>query len=163
MKRSEKGFTLVELMVTLAVLAILVTIGYPLYNTQLEKGRRIDAQGALRKLGLAQERHFTLFGSYATSVAQLNFGPDGLEDGVNDTYAYSKAVTDLDYDGDGNPDNYTIAIATDGVASTQDYVVTAIAKGSQAGDTNCYTYSINELGVKGAKNYDGDDQTNLCW
>lgn len=157
------GFTLVELMITLAVLAILVTIGYPLYNVQLEKARRTDARSGLAKLAMAQERYYAMFGNYATSIAQLNFGPDEAEDGNNDIYAYREAISDIDYDGNGSPDNYTITLADDGDASTQDYVFTATATGSQSGDTDCNTFTINQLGVKAAENSSGTDQTERCW
>jgi type IV pilus assembly protein PilE len=163
MKRNAKGFTLIELMITLAILAILVTIGYPLYNVQLEKARRVDARGALGKLAMAQERHYAMFGSYATSVGQLNFGPDGLEDGTNDTYAYNKAIQAIDYDGNGAPDNYSIGLSTDGDSTTEDYVFTATAIDSQLSDTDCRKFTINQLGVKTAEDSGGTDQTNRCW
>lgn len=163
MKRSIKGFTLVELMITLAVLAILVTIGYPLYTGILEKGRRVDARGTLAKLAFAQERHYAMFGNYATSVDELNFGPDATEDGTNDTYAYVQAVSDIDYDRDGTPDNYTIALATDGDAATQDFVFTATARSSQLGDTDCRTFTIDQAGVKAALDSSSNDNTDSCW
>ena len=163
MKKSALGFTLVELMITLAVLAIIITIGYPLYNQQLEKARRIDARSGLGKLSLAQERHYTMFGAYATTTAELNFGPDGVVDGLDDTYAYREAIADIDYDGNGVPDNYNFVLTTDGDATTQDYVFTATAAGSQVDDTNCRSFTINQLGEKEARDSGGGDQTERCW
>jgi type IV pilus assembly protein PilE len=163
MKKMQKGFTLVELMITLAVLAILVTIGYPLYNIQLEKGRRIDARAALGKLAMAQERHYAMFGCYADAVNKLNEGKCDDDDDVVNTLAFNRATAELDHDGDGNFDNYNIALATDGDANTQDFVFTATATGSQTSDTDCRTFTINQLGVKTAANSDGDDQTARCW
>ncbi|MCU7844149.1 MAG: prepilin-type N-terminal cleavage/methylation domain-containing protein [Candidatus Thiodiazotropha sp. (ex Monitilora ramsayi)] len=163
MKKSLSGFTLVELMVAMAVLVIVITIGYPLYNQQLEKGRRVDAKGGLAKLAMAQERHYAMFGAYATTIAQLNFGPDGVEDGTDDTYAYREAVSDIDHDNDGVPDHYNIVLATDGDATTQDYSFTATAIDTQFDDEDCRTYTINQIGVKSAANSSGDDESERCW
>jgi type IV pilus assembly protein PilE len=59
-----RGFTLVEVMITVAIIAILAIIAYPAYNAQLQKARRADATTAL--LGAAQqlERCFTRFDAY---------------------------------------------------------------------------------------------------
>jgi type IV pilus assembly protein PilE len=153
----------VELMITLAVLAILVTIGYPLYNVQLQKARRIDARGTLGKLAMVQEQYYAMFGSYATTTAQLNFGPDGAEDGVNDTYAYNEVIRSVDYDQDGVPDLYNITLTTDGVANTEDYVFTATAIEAQLADTDCRTLAINQLGLKSAADVDDNDESERCW
>jgi type IV pilus assembly protein PilE len=163
MKITAKGFTLVELMITLAVLAILVTIGYPLYNVQLEKARRVDARSGLAKLAMAQERHYAMFGSYAVNTAELDYGPDGLADGVNDTFAYREAISDIDYDGNGSADNYNIVLTTDGNPATQDYLITATAIGTQLGDEDCRTFTINQVGVKTAADSGTNDQTDRCW
>jgi type IV pilus assembly protein PilE len=162
MKRTARGFTLVELMITMAILAILVTIGYPLYTVQLEKARRVDARGGLAKLAMAQERHYAMFGSYATTPDQLNYGPDGKANGTNDTYAYREAILDLDHNGDGNPDNYKFVLTTDGKTATQDYLFTAKAIGTQLSDEDCRTFTINQVGVKAAEDSAGDP-TDRCW
>jgi type IV pilus assembly protein PilE len=159
MKKMHKGFTLVEMMVTLAVLALLVTIGYPVYQAQLQKARRIDARAALGKLAMAQERHYAMFGSYAITENILNYGRDGAENGVEDTLAFNRATAELDHDGDGNFDYYNIALNSDGDVFT----FMATAAGVQASDTDCSTFTINQLGVKTAANSDGDDQTARCW
>lgn len=161
MKRTAKGFTLVELMITLAILAIIMTIGYPLYQTQLEKARRTDARSGLTKLAMAQERYYGMFGSYADKKDKLNFGPDGKEDGANDIYSYKEAVSDLDYDGNGEPDYYTIEIGDDGDPTT--FTITATATGSQTADEDCRLFTINQLGVKEAEDSGGNDRTERCW
>ncbi|MGD8909736.1 MAG: type IV pilin protein [Chromatiales bacterium] len=163
MKRLIKGFTLVELMITLAVLSILVTIGYPLYNVQLQKSRRIDARGTLSKLAMVQERYYAMFGNYATTTAQLNFGPDGVEDGVNDIFAYNEVINSVDYDQDGVADHYSFALNTDGDATTEDYIFTARAADVQLADTDCVTFTIDQLGRKTAEDDAGNDESERCW
>ena len=159
MKRVARGFTLVELMVTVAIMAILVSVGYPLYNAQLEKARRVDARGGLAKLAMAQERHYAMFGSYATSVAQLNYGPDATADGTNDTFAYREAVSDMDHNSDGNPDYYSIGL----VANASSFTFTATAIGAQLSDEDCRKFTINQVGVKTAQDSGGGDQSSRCW
>ncbi|MBA1331553.1 pilus assembly protein PilE, partial [Candidatus Endoriftia persephone str. Guaymas] len=66
--RANQGFTLIELMITIAVLVILVGIGYPLYSEQLQKARRVDARSGLMRLAMAEERFYALNGSYASQV-----------------------------------------------------------------------------------------------
>ncbi|MFI3186333.1 MAG: prepilin-type N-terminal cleavage/methylation domain-containing protein, partial [Methylococcaceae bacterium] len=59
MKQSQAGFTLIELMVTVAIVGILAAIAYPSYQDSVRKSRRADASGALLGLANAMERHFT--------------------------------------------------------------------------------------------------------
>ncbi len=60
----ERGFTLIELMIVLAVLAILSAVAYPSYVETVLKGRRSEARAALAELMQQQERHMTQAGSY---------------------------------------------------------------------------------------------------
>lgn len=62
--RTARGFSLIELMVALAVLAILSAIAYPSYVETVLKGRRSEARAALAELMQQQERHMTQAGSY---------------------------------------------------------------------------------------------------
>lgn len=66
--KSFKGFTLIELMITVAVIGILAGIAYPSYQDSVMKSRRRDAQGALVGLANAMERHFTETNSYLGSA-----------------------------------------------------------------------------------------------
>ncbi len=60
----KNGFTLVELMVVIAIIGILTAIAFPSYQNYLKKSRREDAKGALMGLANAMERHFTETNSY---------------------------------------------------------------------------------------------------
>ena len=55
--RSQRGFTLVELLIAVAVAAILSSIAYPAYSAVVHKARRSDAQVALLGLHMKQERY----------------------------------------------------------------------------------------------------------
>ena len=61
---NTKGFTLVELMIAVAIVGILASIAYPSYQDSVRKSRRADAKGALLGFANAMERHFTENNSY---------------------------------------------------------------------------------------------------
>lgn len=65
MKIRQHGFTLIELMITVAIIGILAAIAIPSYQDSVRKSRRADAQGALLSLANAMERHFTETNTYA--------------------------------------------------------------------------------------------------
>lgn len=64
-----RGFTLVEVMITVAIVAILAAIAYPSYRDQVMKGRRAEGRAALMNLMQQQERFMTQTGSYAALTA----------------------------------------------------------------------------------------------
>lgn len=70
----SRGFTLVELMITMAIVAVLAAIAYPAYNKYVLKGRRAEGRAALTAVLQQQERYYTQFGKYYIS-------PDGTSNG----------------------------------------------------------------------------------
>lgn len=138
MNKRQLGLTLVELMVVVAVLAVLSAIAYPLYTNQTQKARRADAKIALETIALAQERAYTLQGSYATSL-----GASTLQLAT----ALAGGASEEGY--------YNIAIAGGG----QTFTVTATKTGAQDGDDDCATFTINQLGQKTATDGGGTN----CW
>ena len=134
-----RGLTLVELMVVVAVMAIIAAVAYPLYTNQVQKSRRADAKIALETIAMAQERFFTINGSYTDNLATLQV---------------STAVQG------GNSDKgyYTVAVVHPG-GDAQQFQATASAAGAQSGDSDCASFTINQLGVKTATDLDGTN----CW
>ena len=63
-----RGFTLIELMIAVAVVGILAAIAYPSYQEHVRKARRADAQTALLELAQFMERHYTANGRYLTTA-----------------------------------------------------------------------------------------------
>ncbi|MGB5742646.1 MAG: type IV pilin protein [Sedimenticolaceae bacterium] len=139
MTKRQKGLTLIELMVVVAVLALLSAVAYPLYPNQVQKSRRADAKTALQTIALAQERFFTINGEYAGNLSTLQVSPD-IQGGASDE-GY-----------------YTITLTLAG-ADNEQFTVTAAAGGPQAADTDCAQFTINHQGVKTAT----DGGSTNCW
>jgi type IV pilus assembly protein PilE len=71
LSRDTRGISLVECVAVLAVLAVLVSMALPTYQSQLAKSRRAEASAALTRLQLAQESFRAHHGSYALRLQSL--------------------------------------------------------------------------------------------
>ncbi|MDY7574240.1 type IV pilin protein [Actimicrobium sp. CCI2.3] len=65
---TRNGFTLIELMIAVAVMAILTAIAYPSYVEQVNKSRRAEAKSAILQTASLQERFYTLNNTYSTAL-----------------------------------------------------------------------------------------------
>lgn len=105
--RVRFGFTFIEMMVVLVIVAILAAIAYPVYREQIRKTRRADAQAVLMQAAQFEERQFTEDGEYTDTL------PDALErspiDG--DTVYYEITVTLSDSD---EPAGFTLTATPEG-------------------------------------------------
>ena len=81
MRNKQTGITLIELMIVVATVGILASIAYPTYRDQMIKTRRSDGHALLMQVMNAQERFFTNYGTYTTSITGAE--PTGL--GFTDT------------------------------------------------------------------------------
>jgi type IV pilus assembly protein PilE len=130
--KQQYGFTLIELMIVLAIIGILAGIAYPAYQDSIMKSRRADAKGALMGFANAMERHFTETNSY------LGAGTISDNTGTPTIFSATSPV------GGGVPYyNLTINAAT---ANT--YTLHAEPTGAQGND-KCGTLSLNQAGVRG--------------
>lgn len=134
MKRINRGFSLIELMIVLAIIGIIAAVGYPSYIDSVENSRRSDARIAVSEASVRQERLFSETLSYVTSsdLSRLVTNPDGVSSPEG---YYTMSVTN---NGTG----------CSGVSPFNCFTITATAKGVQANDTDCATLSINHLGQK---------------
>jgi len=87
--RPGRGFTLIELLVAIVIVAILAALAYPSYRSQIQKTRRVDAQGVLMQGAQFMERGYTENGRY--TVAGFPFSKSPI-DGTTTYYAISVAL-----------------------------------------------------------------------
>lgn len=78
--KQQQGFTLLELMITVAIVGIIAAIAYPSYLSQMQSSRRADGQAALMDIGARQERFFYDQRTYAGSIVGLN-APNQSQEG----------------------------------------------------------------------------------
>lgn len=78
-KNRQIGVTLIELMITVVIVAILAAIAYPSYNNHVTRTRRSDAQSALMRIAALQEKFYADCGFYAKRITGGNRKciPDG--------------------------------------------------------------------------------------
>lgn len=143
---SAYGFTLIELMVVVAIVGILASVAYPSFMSQIQKSRRSDAVAALSAVQQSQERWRANNPSYATTNSSLTTAsPNGL--GLTSTTAggyYSISISE----------NSTTGCTT---SSCYTATATAVSGKSQANDTGCTTLTSS---VKGGNLTNGPA---ACW
>lgn len=142
-KKEQNGFTLIELMITVAVVGILASIAYPSYAEYIRRGHRNEAKAGLQQAALWMERAATANGIYPiTSDSTQKTAMDKM------LGQYSSAY-------------YTLSFSS---SDTSSFVLQAIPQGGQASD-KCKTLTFNQAGLMGANGktqgtsgYDAD-----CW
>ncbi len=139
--RRGAGFTLIEITILAAIVALLAMIAYPTVVQRLRNSNRSDAQMALAQVGVNLERFFATNGTYTTNTALLGLQIDG------DT-AYSDA------------NHYVVTVAPGETGIVSSYVITATAAGgdTQANDDGCTVLSLDSLGRRVP-----DPNDSRCW
>lgn len=129
-----KGFTLVELVIVVGIIALLAAIALPSYNSSVAKTRRADAKSALMGFAQAMERHFTVKNTYA-----------GAASGGGDTG--SPAIFPTESPIEGSTKFYDLTIVS---ADVNGFTLRATPKGGQSTDGNL------EIDNTGAKRWKGN-------
>jgi type IV pilus assembly protein PilE len=125
------GFTLIELMITVAIVAILATIAYPSYLSQIRKSRRSAAESALMDIAQRQQQYLLDARSYAPDVSTLRVAIPGDVSSFYTVQICQSAAPPCTPPG-GSPPAFAA-------------VATPLSGTSQAGDV---TLSIDNTGVK---------------
>jgi len=126
-KRSNRGFTLIEVMIVVAIIGILAAIAYPSYQEYVRRAARADAQSDMLEIAQIAERFFTTNNQYAASRAGVAFVLP---------FAQSPRSGGARY-------NMNMAFPT-----PQTFVLQAVPAAPQAADA-CGTLTLNQLGVTG--------------
>ena len=111
-KKKQIGFTLIELMITVAIVGVLAAVAYPSYTTHITKSNRRAAQAQMLDIANRQQQFLLANRAYATTTELANSG-----------YSIPAEISTL----------YSYAI-TVGTATVPDYTITLIAKGRQLSD-----------------------------
>lgn len=131
--RRARGFTLIEVMITVAIVAILAAIALPAYDAYVQRSRVPPALDALNALATRMEQRFQDTGRY----------------GADDDCAVTLPTAD----------NFTFDCELDDDANTAGYLASATGSGRMEG----YTYTINHRGVRQTTAHPKGAPTTNCW
>lgn len=136
---STNGFTLIEIMIVIAIAAILSTAAISAFDAQKRKGYRTDAIRAVSVMSQRMENWRSSTGSYTTNINDVGGSVFPLPP---------------------QEPRYTLSLVADAAAET--YTITATAAGPQAKDENCYKFILEHTGRKTAEKFDATPNTK-CW
>ena len=138
--RNEIGFTLIELMIVVAIVGIIAAIAFPAYQGQVEKTRRTTAKSDLLELSQWMERRYSNGFDYRDTSGAPNPPVDPTLPFTQSPQEGTTAFYNISFDGNVDRDAYTLQ---------------AVPAGGQAGD-DCGTLTLDEQGNKNADEAD-------CW
>ncbi|MCF6438269.1 type IV pilin protein [Pseudoalteromonas luteoviolacea] len=129
----DSGFTLIELVIVVAIVGILATLAYPNYSSYIKRGARTDAMTILLDAANKQEQYFVDNREYASKLEDIGV-PTTSENGYF---------------------NISVSVSSGG------YTLTATAAGGPVqGDLECSSLSVNNLGIKTVT---GTASADTCW
>ena len=132
----SRGFSLIELLIAVAIIGILAAIAIPMYSDYVTRSRRADGQAKLMQVAQDLERCYTQYSTYNHDSCSV--------------FASGTVISDQGF--------YVISASGDDLTEST-FTLTATARNEQAVDTDCKTLTLTHLGEQSAT---GDDP-NSCW
>lgn len=126
-RRGGRGFTLIELTIVVAVVALLGAVALPAYQDSVRKARRTEAKAALSEAAQMMERYLTEKGTYATATLGVGLDPPAVYRDRSENGYYALSLSNL-------------------TAAT--FTLSAAPQGSQATD-GCGTFTLTQRGERG--------------
>jgi len=148
---APRGFTLIELMITVVIVAILASVAYPSYIEYVARGHRTQLKGQMVAAQQWMERYYS---------ERYFYGDNGTADG--NTAFGSQGFAQSPPSGEG-PARYTLGVSV--ANSGQTYTITATRTGTMTND-RCNNPTVTNSGVKGISGKTGAEATSLvadCW
>lgn len=161
-KKIQKGFTLIEVMIVVAIVAIITAIALPSYTQHVRKAKRTDAKVELLRIAQLQESYFVQNLTYADSL-HIEAGGLGLAATGEDikseqeeyviTISAGRAVTTTNTAG-----------SCDGTSTSActSYTLTATPQGGQAND-GCNKFTLSNTGAKDVVDELTGYDVQRCW
>ena len=134
-KNRIAGFTLIELMIAVAIIAIVVRLAYGQYTSQITRAKRSAVESFMVSVAAREEQSMLNSRSYFAIAT----GATAEWTAVNITVPADVGS------------NYTVTVTANNAATPPSYTVTAVPQGNQANnDKQCGTVTYTQAGVKGA-------------
>ncbi len=146
----RRGFTLIELVVTMVIAAILTAIAIPAYSSFVRKGRRTDAKSALLDLASLEERYFSTTNTYTATASNLGYGAAVWPITIGGGYYQMQQPVVV-------PAVAPTALVPAGTPAS--FSLTAVAVGTQLKDTDCLSYTVTSAGAQTAT----PNVAGSCW
>ncbi|HEY8570196.1 type IV pilin protein [Microbulbifer sp.] len=137
--KKQNGFTLIELMIVVAIIGIIAGIAYPSYMESVRKSNRADAKASLNDVAHRLQRCFTTYNAYNNANCAV---AESLKDGA--TLNSGESL-------------YTISAVLD--ATTYTLTAAPVTGKSQASDSKCASLTLTNTGIRNATGSLGAD----CW